>query len=525
MLKYIISVFLIVVVGLAPVELLAQPDSILLKYGSSITSDELKKHLYELASDKYEGRETGREGQKEAAAYLVEQFKSYGYSGLNGTFYQEFPIKITHPQGGEITIDGKEFKFYKDFYYLPGFKDLTVETEEILFMGYGIDDKKYSDYKDIDIKNKWILIMSSEPFKKGIGYVSEKNAFSDWNAFRKKVSHAKESGAKGVFIISSDYQAYIEKLGHYLTRPRTKLDIKGKDDDMMLPYFFLSKEMAKTILDKENLKLEKVEQKISKKGKTIHKKIAVKVKIKVDRRVERLFSENVLAYIEGKDKKDEVIVITAHYDHIGIVDGEIYNGADDDGTGTVALLEMAQAFSEAKKNGHGPRRSILIMPVSGEEKGLLGSGYYSQFPIFPLDNTVANLNIDMIGRLDEAHADDANYVYLIGADMLSTDLHDVSEQINNTYCNITLDYTYNKKDDPNRFYYRSDHYNFAKNGVPCIFYFNGVHADYHKPTDTVDKIDFKKTQNITRLVFYTAWELANRTERIRIDKEEKPENK
>jgi len=225
----------------------------------------------------------------------------------------------------------------------------------------------------------------------------------------------------------------------------------------------------------------------------------------------------VLGYIEGTDLKDELIIITAHYDHLGKHDSLIFNGADDDGSGTVATLEIAEAFMLAKKDGKGPRRSVLIMPVSGEEKGLLGSKYYTDHPIYPLENTVANLNIDMIGRLDDWH-DTANYVYLIGADRLSQELHDISETVNEKHIGLNLDYTFNEEDDPNRYYYRSDHYNFAKNNIPVIFYFNGVHEDYHKASDTVDKIDFKKIETITRLVFLTAWELANRDERIVVDK-------
>jgi|TARA_B110000116_G_scaffold69192_1_gene59763 hypothetical protein len=234
----------------------------------------------------------------------------------------------------------------------------------------------------------------------------------------------------------------------------------------------------------------------------------------------KIKGENVLGYIEGTDLKDELIIITAHYDHLGKHDSLVFNGADDDGSGTVATLEIAEAFMLAKKDGNGPRRSVLIMPVSGEEKGLLGSKYYTENPIYPLENTVANLNIDMIGRLDDWH-DTANYVYLIGADRLSQELHDISETVNEKYIGLNLDYTFNEDDDPNRYYYRSDHYNFAKNNIPVIFYFNGVHEDYHKVTDTVEKIDFEKIETITRLVFLTAWELANRDERIIVDKKEK----
>ncbi len=231
-------------------------------------------------------------------------------------------------------------------------------------------------------------------------------------------------------------------------------------------------------------------------------------------------SENVLAYIEGSEKPEEVIVISSHLDHIG-VDGEgnVFNGADDDGSGTVSMLEMAQAFAMAKKKGEGPKRTILFLHVTGEEKGLYGSRYYTEHPVFPLENTIANLNIDMIGRVDEAHeaTGNPNYIYLIGSDRLSTELHAISEQVNATYTNLELDYKYNDEGDLNRFYYRSDHYNFAKNNIPIIFYFNGTHEDYHRITDTPDKIAYELMTTRAKLVFYTAWELANRQERIQVD--------
>ena len=226
--------------------------------------------------------------------------------------------------------------------------------------------------------------------------------------------------------------------------------------------------------------------------------------------------ENVLGFIEGTDLKEEVLIITAHYDHLGKKDTSIYNGADDNASGTSAILEIAEAFMKAKNDSVGPRRSILIMAVSGEEKGLLGSKYYTENAIYPLEKTIANLNIDMIGRVDKYH-EDANYVYLIGSDRISSELHNISEEVNRKNFNIELDYTFNEKDDPNRYYYRSDHYNFAKNNIPVIFYFNGIHEDYHKPTDTTEKIDFEKIQKITRFIFLTAWELANRNERPTID--------
>jgi Zn-dependent M28 family amino/carboxypeptidase len=228
-------------------------------------------------------------------------------------------------------------------------------------------------------------------------------------------------------------------------------------------------------------------------------------------------SENVLAFIKGSEKPAEIIVISAHYDHLGTKDGVIYKGADDDGSGTVAVLEIAQAFKIAKDRGNGPKRSILFLNLTGEEVGLMGAKYYAENPVFPLENTVANLNIDMIGRVDEKYTDNPNYVYLIGADKISNELHQISENVNATYTNLKLDYTFNDESDPNRYYYRSDHYQFAKNNIPVIFYFNGVHEDYHKPTDTPDKINYELLAKRAQLVFYTAWEIANRPERIKVD--------
>ena len=231
-------------------------------------------------------------------------------------------------------------------------------------------------------------------------------------------------------------------------------------------------------------------------------------------------TENVIAIIEGSEKPDEYLVLSSHLDHIGIRKGLINNGADDDGSGTVSLLEIAEAFQKAVEAGNGPKRSVIFLHVTGEEKGLLGSKYYTDNPLYPLANTIANLNIDMVGRTDPKRVNDnPNYIYLIGSDRLSTELHELSEEVNKATVNIDLDYTFNAHDDKNRFYFRSDHYNFAKNNIPVIFYFNGTHADYHRPTDTVEKIEFDLMETRARLIFATAWELANREERIKLIEE------
>lgn len=229
-------------------------------------------------------------------------------------------------------------------------------------------------------------------------------------------------------------------------------------------------------------------------------------------------SENVLAFIKGSEFPDEVIVLSAHLDHVGTdAEGNIFNGADDDGSGTVSILAMAKAFKQAEKDGKGPKRSVLFLHVTGEELGLFGSRYYVENPIFSLENTVANLNIDMIGRIDPDKIENPQYLYLIGSNTLSQELQDVSTMVNDKYVQLELDYKFDAPNDPNRFYYRSDHYNFAKNNIPVIFYFNGVHEDYHKMTDTPDKIEYELMAKRAKLIFLTAWELANMDKRIALD--------
>ncbi len=229
-------------------------------------------------------------------------------------------------------------------------------------------------------------------------------------------------------------------------------------------------------------------------------------------------SENIWAFVEGTEKQEEVLVVSAHYDHVGVQDGKVFNGADDDGSGTVALLEIAQAFQKAKNEGNGPKRSILFLHVTGEEHGLHGSRYYTENPLFPLAKTITDINIDMIGRRDDLHKDTNKYVYVIGSDYLSTDLYKAVEEANKKYINIKLDYKFNDRNDPNRFYYRSDHYNFAKHNIPSVFLFNGVHDDYHGAGDEAEKIEYDALEKRTQLAFAIAWDLANKKDRPVVDK-------
>ncbi|MBI4417851.1 MAG: M28 family peptidase [Ignavibacteriales bacterium] len=247
------------------------------------------------------------------------------------------------------------------------------------------------------------------------------------------------------------------------------------------------------------------------------KRVTISLNLKTHHEVKT--SENVVGLLEGSDPelKQEYIVLTAHYDHVGVnpATGDIYNGADDDGSGTSMILELAEAFVSNPKK---PKRSMLFMTVAGEEKGLLGSAYYTANPLVPLNKTIANINMDMIGRIDKKHRESASpYVYVIGSDKISTELDSIVQAANRQTVNLALDYEYNDDNDPNQFYRRSDHYNFARNGIPIVFFFTGVHEDYHQPTDTVEKIEFNRMVLIGRLMYTTTWKVAHLPRMLRKD--------
>jgi hypothetical protein len=511
---------------------LVQAQDVATQYAKTITPADLKKHLVIIASDSLEGRDTGSPGQKKAADYVAKHFKMYGLTPIatavdgSKSYFQKY--NLYQKNWGEIYVkaEGKTFKFNEDF-YLSGL--LTTEGEvavPTVFAGYGIEANLYNDYQKLDVKNKAVVILEGEPKGTNGKYlVNGNDQTSSWSgpqSWQKKVATSMAKGAKYVFMVSekegSEFEELIKRRA-VMSRRMSRMSMKSiKELLSNTAAFTVSVEMGADLLDINARKLVDLQQQITKKGKPSSKSPSGEVVLKVERTSEVIDTENVAGLLEGTDKKDEVVVISAHLDHIGISpDGQINNGADDDGSGTVSLLELAEAFSKAKADGKGPRRSILFLNVTGEEKGLFGSEFYSENPLLPLANTVADLNIDMIGRVDQAHANDPKYVYIIGSDKLSSELHAISEAANNEYIGYNLDYTFNDPKDPNRFYYRSDHYNFAKKGVPVVFYFTGVHEDYHRPGDDVEKIMFDKQAPIVQLVFHTAWKLANREERIKVD--------
>ena len=518
----IISFFLFQILSYS---LIGQQAPIAVQYASTIESKSLKEHVYVLASPEFEGRETGTEGNQKAAQYISDQFSSYGIEPIpgDGDYFQELAFTRIKWENIQMTVNGESFEHIKDYLSIPQFFPASPDSfhiESLTFLGYGIDDPAYSDYKGKNVVGQHVIVFGGEPKNKDGNYlVSGNSSPSAWSIDPiVKAEAARLAGAASIWIIEDNLKDLVAEAKKTVLTGGMIMGSPEQISASGIPHALISTSLSEKIFGKKKSKVNKMLNKIDKTGKPVQLNIPVDIDWNILHQITTTPGVNVLGYIEGTDPmlKDEVVIVTAHYDHLGKRGSEIYYGADDNASGTSAVLEIAQAMSMAKAKGDGPRRSVLCMLVTGEEKGLLGSQYYSEFPVFPLENTVADVNIDMIGRMDSTHKN-PNYTYVIGSDRLSTELHQINEQMNSQYTHLELDYTFNADDDPNRFYYRSDHYNFAKHGIPAIFFFSGVHPDYHRPTDTADKIMFDKAVTIAQLAFHTAWELANRDERIKVD--------
>jgi Peptidase family M28 len=496
-----------------------------LPFGQGITPADLKALLLVLAGDSLQGRETGQPGQWLAADFIAAQFKAAGIPAKaeRNSYFQPISLEKSSWNFQDVEVNGDVFLSGSDFFVYASQTTSTPaqQLKEVVFVGYGIEEGNYNDYKEADVQGKAVLMYSGEPCTatgKSLltGGVQRTNWTMDW---RKKADLAQKKGAAIVFIVEPRFEEAKKMAkrasGTYGWKPVNFAEKKGINP---LNTIFVSEKMAEVIMGKKAGKMKNTVEAIIAGKNTAPIKQKSKILVRLDKNNEILKGSNVLAVIEGTDPKlkEEYVFVTAHYDHLGIHEGKTYYGADDNGSGTSGVIEIARAFAEAKRKGVGPKRTVVCMLVSGEEKGLLGSKFYTEFPIFPLEQTIVDINIDMIGRIDPLHTD-GNYLYVIGADRLSSTLHDINERANATYTKLNLDYKYNDPKDPNRYYERSDHYNFAERGIPSIFYFNGTHDDYHEATDTEEKINYEALAKRAQLAFYTAWDIANRPDRLTVN--------
>lgn len=496
------------------------------RYGSLISPQNLKKHLSIIASDSLEGRDVGTPGIQKAEEYIVNSIKQTGLFTYQGNNYKQ-PVSFTTQKwlDTDVYVDGERFKHLQDYLALTEDNDNKelIRDSEVLFLGYGIEDSRYNDYKKVNAEGKIIIILEGEPRnKKGNYVISGDTVASEWSSgLEKKLLLAKSKGVKMVIIVPDDFEKLLNENRRKFFRGHTVEGDVTKKKSAYPNHIYASEKLYKYIVNKNKKQFSKIEKSLAK-GKVRSGVFTCDFIATLAREDKVLTGNNIVGYIQGKTYPDEYIIVSAHFDHVGRKGTEIFNGADDNGSGTVALLELARVIQQSTYEGNRPDRSIVFLWLTAEEKGLLGSRYYADNPLFPLENTVANINIDMIGRRAESYSENSeDYVYVIGSDRLSSGLHESILDMHEKYSSLTLDFKYNDVNDPNQYYYRSDHYNFAKKGIPSVFYFNGTHPDYHRGTDTIDKIDFDLMALRTKHICHVVWDLANRPDRIKADAEQK----
>ncbi len=500
----------------------------------AITAAQLKDYLYFVASDEMEGRNTPSRGLDLTAKFIAMNLSRWGVKpgGGDGSYFQKFGLtsrRVT-PEQSEASVDGQSFKIGEDFIAQPY---PGSASGPIVYIGHGvvIKAKNINPYQGVDVKDKIMLVVDGYP--KGMTFRDRRGKRG--RDYDDPGSYARAHGAKGIIIIPSPSTlAFWEQRYKSFLNP-TRLALERPEQINSVPAIIASEKMANAILQGEKVDYETIKKQMSEGaiGESFDLSPSKQASFTVAANIETQLTQNVVGIIEGGDPvlKNEYVAIGAHYDHIGNsqqgdcrpAGGDtICNGADDDGSGTVATLAIAEALSKGPR----PKRSVIFVWHAGEEKGLWGSDYFTNNPTVPIDRIVTQLNIDMIGRSKKPgdtnprniHLTGPHEIYTIGSKLMSTDLGNLSEEVNNSFLKLSFNYKYDAPDDTERFFTRSDHYNYAKQGVPIIFYFSGVHEDYHGAGDHADKIDYEKMEKVTRTIFATMWRLANAPNRPKVDK-------
>jgi hypothetical protein len=512
------------------------------RVAESITADQLRDYLYFVASDAMEGRETPSRGLDTVAEFIKLQLSRWGFkpAGDDGTFFQKIAVRYESPDPVNtlLNVDGKQFAFGDDFFRVGG----TGSANALMvFAGNGwvVKSKNIDAYAGTDVRGKVVVLYTDGfpnrstiiPRPAGVAQADLSGTKGvDW---ADPLTYAKANGAAGILVVTGpSMQNDWSRIRQFYSRgsayPEKLREAPAGGVDQT-PVILASAKVADAIFSGSNITPATATQ-----AAVINKTVSMTAVTKVDTK----WTQNVVALWEGSDPvlRNEMVAVGAHYDHVGTNpnapgDDKIYNGADDDGSGTVAVLSMAEALARSKLR---PRRSILFVWHCGEERGLWGSEYFNKFPTVDIKKVITQLNIDMIGRsLDPANVikcdrpgkrcneelSKAHEIYVIGSEMMSSTLGSITKGTNDAYLKLEYNYKYDDPRDPNRFFFRSDHFNYAQNGVPIVFWFDGVHEDYHQPTDTPDKIDYQKMQKVARTIFLTMWEVASLPQRPKIDKE------
>ena len=494
----------------------------------SITPSYIKSSVSVLASDSLRGRYSTFPGQKKAANYIRNELQSLGIKPLPsiGSYYQKFTlerISLSDSQRAYFytEADTTSLHYSRDFYVSPsGIYNSQEISGELVFAGYGVSSSRYNydDYAPITVRDKWLMVIEGEPQMNDSKSIFNGAEPTRWSRIQTKKWKANQSGAAGLIVVSNNFQGQsprafgesLEEIQQSMARPYLKLPDTEKTN--YIPLLLISHQLADSLLmASSGNTLSEYQTRIDQSLEPVSFPMDISLDVEIGITKKAAQTENVVGIYEGSNPtlRDNYIVLTAHYDHMGAIgDSIIFYGADDNASGTAGVLGAARAFAQ---NPVKPDRSVIFALFSAEELGLLGSQYFTDNPPVEIDSITANINMDMIGR----NARDS--IYVIGSNMLSWDLHNISEIARHHVRKLHFDFKYNDVDDPQRLYYRSDHYNFAKYDIPSLFFFSGLHEDYHRPTDTPEKIDFVKAARVSKVAFLTAWGVANFKDTLELD--------
>jgi Zn-dependent M28 family amino/carboxypeptidase len=501
----------------------------------TISAAQLRDYLYFIASDEMEGRDTPSRGLDTTAKFIAMNLSRWGFkpAGDDGTFFQKIALRRDQidPAHTSAEINGQKFTIGDDF--LPNAVSATL-TGPPVYVGRGwiVQSKNVDDYKGIEVKDK-IMVVFGQGLPPGLTQADMRA--NQGQGLASPANYARQHGAKGILTVpdAGTTQNWEQQRQRLMLPPRATVEkFQTQTNNAPVPTITMSAKMANALFDGEKSDAATIitraqsSEPVPAFDLNSSKKVNITIAVKPD----HPGTQNIVAVWEGGDAvlKNEYVAVGAHYDHIGIcapgTADPICNGADDDGSGTTALLGMAEAISHSKAR---PKRSVLFVWHCGEEKGLWGSRYFTDYPTIPLAQIVTQLNIDMIGRSKKdgdteprnKDLSGPNQIYVIGSKMMSTELGELTEAVNKSFLNLQFDYRYDDPNDPNRFFFRSDHYNYARKGIPIVFFFDGVHEDYHRPGDEPQKIDYQKMEKVARTIYLTLWEVANRSTRVKVDKQ------
>jgi len=480
----------------------------------------LKSNLEFLASDELEGREATSRGEKIAALFISEELEKYGVLpfGDSGSYYQDFNMIVSrYDENSKVSFLGKdglqeEYIHGNEVFFSsrswPG-NDYANKEFEIVYVGYGITSEadNYDSYRDLNVEGKVVLLINGTPTIDGKEVLS-KGIITKYGKYSDKAKLAQSNGASGIIVLPNDeinnYWKYFQKWSN-LKSFRLEDEVNTSQNSQSIPILILNENSAKKLLLKEEFSFNDLlnDSEVVQKSFTLN----TKVNLKYEFVVEKKLSRNVIGIIKGNKEnlEREYLTIGAHYDHEGIKNGEIYNGADDNGSGIVTVLEVARKLSLNTKND----RPVVVIFHAAEEKGLKGAKYLVNNSEF-VNETIVHMNIDMIGRRSE------DSIYCIGASKISEELGKLVEEVNSYTSNFVLDYTFDKPNDPEKLYYRSDHIHYVNKGIPIVFFYDDMKKDYHKPTDTVEKINFSKLLKMTDLVYNLALKISNLDHKLQV---------